>query len=136
MSFTKTLNFIHQACRTVGTVKRVVVTSSVAAITDDFDTPHKSDIKEIYDEKDWTDTSRTGLPAYFKSKVFVKLMTNIKITLTSSPPVYIVVLMYLHPRIIFVSLPVRVTNTVKIPLMHGKFHKAKNNIHRKLGKRK
>ena len=58
-----------QACRSAGTVKRVVVTSSIAAITADFDAPDKREIKDIYDEKDWTDTSRTDLSPYFKSKV-------------------------------------------------------------------
>ena len=50
-------------------MKRVVVTSSIAAITADFDAPDKREIKDIYDEKDWTDTSRTDLSPYFKSKV-------------------------------------------------------------------
>ena len=40
-----------QACRSAGTVKRVVVTSSIAAITADFDAPDKREIKDIYDEK-------------------------------------------------------------------------------------
>ncbi len=72
-------------------MRRVVLTSSIAAITGDFDTPHKSDIRDVYDETDWTDTSRADLSAYFKSKVLRQAAFGAKrkiyiVSLMQDPP--------------------------------------------------
>jgi dihydroflavonol-4-reductase len=53
-----------EACLKSGTVKRVIITSSVAAITDSPNPNH------IYTEKDWNkDSSLTRNPYYFSKKL-------------------------------------------------------------------
>ena len=52
-----------QACKAVGGVKTVVLTSSVAAVSGGFDGGGK------YTEEDWTDLTTPNLMPYLKSKV-------------------------------------------------------------------
>ena len=60
------LSHLLQACRLAGGVKRVVLTSSVAAISGGFDDGGK------YTEEDWTDITQPKLMPYIKSKVSSK----------------------------------------------------------------
>ncbi|XP_070545375.1 uncharacterized protein [Ptychodera flava] len=59
---------VLKACREVGTVKRVVLTSSVFAISGEFG----QNPNHIYNENDWTDTSLPSVDAYAKSKTLAE----------------------------------------------------------------
>ena len=61
-----TLNVLN-ASQQSGTVKRVVLTSSVAAIAFNFNPENK-----IFNEDDWTDTSHPTAGAYIKSKTLAE----------------------------------------------------------------
>lgn len=60
----RVLKFASEA----GTVKRVVVTSSLLAVHGEVDTPAERE----YDEDDWTDVEFKGVDAYTKSKVLAE----------------------------------------------------------------
>jgi len=60
-----TLNVLR-ACAKVGTVKRVVLTSSIAAVTGDLSK------QSAYDEGDWTDTKAPNMTSYLKSKTMAE----------------------------------------------------------------
>lgn len=62
-----TMNVL-KACRKAGSVKRVVLTSSMAAVA----YGHSSSEQEPLTEADWTDTSKAEVDAYIKSKTIAE----------------------------------------------------------------
>jgi len=54
------------SCKKAGTVKRVVLTSSMAAVTDEPDTKH------VYTEADWNEKSSLGRNPYYYSKTMAE----------------------------------------------------------------
>ncbi|CAG0882440.1 unnamed protein product [Cyprideis torosa] len=63
-----TLNVLR-SCVEVGGVKRVVLTSSIAAISECVNMRED----EVLDESNWTDTECPNIDGYYKSKVFSEL---------------------------------------------------------------
>lgn len=57
---------VLESCRKAGTVKRVVLTSSMAAITDEPDSDH------VYTEADWNDRSSLDRNPYYYSKTLAE----------------------------------------------------------------